>query len=133
MSLKEYHKVDLTTGLSVEIVLVDDELTDEDGNLIPIPTSLKKGWGGYKGFFTPVYDFAIDDWVEGKPADEVEYEKIKAVDLELMEKELVYLRDTDWYPIRSFENGKGTPPDVIMNRGKSRDIISDIRLKYNIL
>jgi len=132
MALKEYYKVDLVTGYPLEVLLLDDELTDGEGNVISVPVDMKQGWGGDRGLFNPIYNFEIDDWVEGKPIEEVEYERIKISDLNLMQQELSYLRETDWYSIRSLESGKNIPFDVISKRSTARDVISNIRVKYNL-
>jgi len=132
MALKEYYKVDLVTGYPLEVLLLDDELKDEKGNVISVPADLKKGWGGERGFHNPIYNFDLDDWVEGKPTEEVEYERTKISDLSLMQQELSYLRETDWYAIRSLENGKSTPFDVVSKRSTARDVISNIKTKYNL-
>jgi hypothetical protein len=71
MALREYHKIDLQTGERLDVLLFDDEATDENGNPIPVPEDLKLGWGGDRGFYNPKWDFELNDWVEGKPLEEI--------------------------------------------------------------
>jgi len=124
MALREYFKVDLTTGKPIDNYVIEDEdIVAED---------MKLSWGGERGFHNPIYNFDLDDWIEGKPIEEVEYEITKISDLNLMQQELSYLRETDWYSIRSLESGKNIPFDVISKRSTARDVISNIRVKYNL-
>lgn len=60
--MKEFHKVDLETGIITDVCLFDDEKD-------VIPTDCKLGWS--EGFYNPVWDFELDTWVEGKPSQDI--------------------------------------------------------------
>ena len=49
------------------------------------------------------------------------------VDVDLIEKDEQYLKDTDWYVIRAKEIGKDVPTEVLTERQKCRDEISTLR------
>ena len=124
MALREYFKVDLTTGKPIDNYAIEDEdIVAED---------MKLSWGGERGFHKPVYDFELGDWIEGKPQIEIDTEFIKRTELDEINELETYLRTTDWYLIRSFENGKSTPSTVLSKRSTARDVISNIKTKYNL-
>jgi hypothetical protein len=68
MALKEYHKIDLQTGIRLDVCLFDDEKVDAEGNLIPIPDDYRLGWG--EGIHNPVWSFELNSWIEGKTEQE---------------------------------------------------------------
>jgi len=49
------------------------------------------------------------------------------VDVDLIEKDEQYLKDTDWYAIRAKEIGKDVPAEVLIERQRCRDEISTLR------
>lgn len=52
-----YHKVDLETGERLDVLSFDPEIET-------VPNDCFSGWGN-RVFFNPVYDFELNDWVEG--------------------------------------------------------------------
>jgi len=56
MALKEFHKIDLQTGIVIDTCLFDDEIQQ-------IPSDCKLGWG--EGFHKPLWDFVENKWIEG--------------------------------------------------------------------
>ena len=125
MALREYFKVDLTTGKPIDNYAIEDEdIVAED---------MKLSWGGERGFHKPVYDFELGDWIEGKPQIEIDTEFIKRTELDEINELETYLRTTDWYIVRGVENvEKQIPTDIADNREQARVRISEIRTKYNI-
>jgi hypothetical protein len=66
--MKQYIKIDLTTGLFIEdVILEDNDPVSED--LIDIPCK--------SGFYHPKWDFTLNDWVEGGSAPPIDLEAIK--------------------------------------------------------
>jgi hypothetical protein len=59
---KEFHKVDLTTGERLDVLLID---VNNEG----IPEDCKLGWG--EGFYNPKWDFELNRWVEGVTLAEI--------------------------------------------------------------
>lgn len=70
MTLKEYHKVDLETGIVIDTCLFDDEIDI-------IPDDVKLGWGGDKGFHNPKWDLVANEWVESLSFAEILAPKIQ--------------------------------------------------------
>jgi hypothetical protein len=61
--LVEFHKVDLSTGERLDVVLIDV-------NNEVIPEDCKEGWGNLT-LFDPIFDFTINGWVDNKPEEEI--------------------------------------------------------------
>lgn len=61
--LKEFHKIDMDTGARLDVLVID--VNHEE-----VPEDCKEGWGD-RGFFNPVYNFDLNDWVENKPEEEI--------------------------------------------------------------
>jgi len=74
MSLIEYHEVD-ETGRRVDVHVLDDEVDEIPENFVP-------GWGD-RIFYNPVYNFAIQDWVESENINEILEEEKTQKDEEL--------------------------------------------------
>src|SRR5574342_522812 len=89
---REYHRVDLNTGrrLSTAIFNEGDE----------IPSDYVEGWGGNKGFYDPIYDFNINNWVEGKREEEI-------VDLQKKTKQEEIDRQFAIEMYKNFESANG--------------------------
>lgn len=64
MALREYHKVDLETGTIIDVLLYDSEVDT-------IPEDCKESWSGDKALFNPRWDFALNDWVEGREESDI--------------------------------------------------------------
>lgn len=60
---KEYFVIDVENGNILDVVLLgEDEVVPEDHKL---------GWGTSRSFYNPVWDFELNDWVEGKSFEEI--------------------------------------------------------------
>lgn len=81
--LKEYHQIDLETGIILDVCLFNDEIVGKDGTVtkIPIPEDYKEGWT--ERMFSPVYDLDNDCWKESKPLEEILQEQRILKDREL--------------------------------------------------
>jgi hypothetical protein len=73
--MKEYHRIDMTTGERLDVLLFSDEQV--------VPEDCKLGWGGDRSFYNPIWDFEVNDWVESMP-----FEQIIAPIKELKEKQI---------------------------------------------
>lgn len=74
MALKEFHKIDLETGIRLDVCLFDD--------VKEVPTEYKEGWAG-RAFYNPVWSFELNDWVDAMPMEYVLDEARKSKDEEL--------------------------------------------------
>lgn len=60
--LVEFHKIDLTTGKRLDVVLID--VANE-----VVPNDCKEGWG--EGLSNPIWDLKNEQWVEGDSIDDI--------------------------------------------------------------
>lgn len=74
MALKEYHKIDLETGMILDVSLFDD--------IEDVPEDYKLGWGE-RQMFSPIWSFEHNDWIESKPFSEILQVYRDAKDFEL--------------------------------------------------
>lgn len=118
-------------GLPVELYLVDVYEGEEPRlpNKNCVPT-----WGVMQPddvFDKPSYNRALGKWVEHDPSfAQSQVEKRKAYeDIANLQK---YLDETDWYVVRNLESNKPIPQDILAEREKNRNAISELRSKHGI-